>query len=210
MRYIYLIKDPETLRIVYVGETKDLKSRINQHLSNKGSNEMKNDFISNLKDKGLTAIFEIIDFANTKREALTKENQYINKYLKEGFELFNKRNNKILKQYDLEGNLIAEYEDMSMAQRATGIRPRLDRYSAGGFYWTYREFDINKIKQKEQSLKVRCKPVQQFDLNGNFIAEFEGVRIANKQTGIHHKSISQVAAGSIIRKTAGGFKWKYK
>jgi predicted GIY-YIG superfamily endonuclease len=210
MRFIYSIKDPETLRIVYVGETKDIKSRICQHLQNKNANQLKYQFISTLKKKGLSPIFEIIDFAQTKREALSKENQYINKYLKEGFELFNKRNNQTVKQYDLNGNLIAEFEDSLMAERATGIRPRLDRYSAGGFYWTYTEFDKNKLKQKEEALKVRCKVVQQFDLNDNFIAEFEGVRIAGKKTGIDHRSISQVAAGSEIRKTAGGFKWKYK
>lgn len=210
MRFIYSIKDPETLRIVYVGETKDIKARICQHLQNKNANQLKDQFISALKKKGLSPIFEIIDFAQTKREALSKENQYINKYLKEGFELFNKRNNQTIKQYDLNGNLIAEFEDRLMAERSTGIRPRLDRYSAGGFYWTYTDFDKNKLKQKEEALKVRCKVVQQFDLNDNFIVEFEGVRIAGKETGIDHRSISQVAAGSKIRKTAGGFKWKYK
>lgn len=210
MRYIYLIKDPETLKVVYVGETKDLKSRICQHLYNKNTNDFKDEFISNLKKKGLNPIFEIVDFANTKREALTKENLYINKYLKEGFELFNKRNNQTVRQFDLNGNLIAEFEDRLMAERITGIRPRLDRYTAGGFYWTYGQFDPSKIKQKAEALKVRCKVVQQFDLNGNLIAEFEGVRIAGKETGIDHRSISQVAAGSKIRQTAGGFKWSYK
>lgn len=210
MRYIYLIKDPETLKVVYVGETKDLKSRIYQHLYNKNTNDFKDEFISNVKKKGLSPIFEIVDFANTKREALTKENLYINKYLKEGFELFNKRNNQTVRQFDLNGNLIAEFEDRLMAERITGIRPRLDRYTAGGFYWTYGQFDPSKIKQKAEALKVRCKVVQQFDLNGNLIAEFEGVRIAGKETGIDHRSISQVAAGSKIRRTAGGFKWSYK
>lgn len=32
---------------------------------------------------------------------------------------------------------------------------------------------------------------------------------ACKITGIDHRSISQVAAGSKTRKTAGGFIWKY-
>ena len=41
-------------------------------------------------------------------------------------------------------------------------------------------------------------------------AEHEGVRLACAATGIDHRSISQVAAGSLIRKTAGGYLWKYK
>lgn len=46
--------------------------------------------------------------------------------------------------------------------------------------------------------------------NGDVLAEFEGVRRACEITGIDHRSISQVAAGSAVRKTAGGFLWKYK
>lgn len=39
---------------------------------------------------------------------------------------------------------------------------------------------------------------------------FLSVRDAGRQTGIDHRSISQVAAGSKVRKTAGGYLWKYK
>jgi predicted GIY-YIG superfamily endonuclease len=57
---------------------------------------------------------------------------------------------------------------------------------------------------------TRRKTVQQLDKSGNVIAEFDGVREAGRITGIDHRSISQVAAGSTIRKSAGGFIWKYK
>lgn len=212
MRYVYLIRDPETLKVVYVGETSLIKQRFDQHRwgSKYDGNKEKFNWSIDLKKKGLAPIFEIIDLASSKKEALTKENYYITKYLKEGFELFNRSNNKRVKQFDLNGNFIAEFENCLEAEKATGIRPRIDRYSAGGFYWTYGQFDPSKIKQKAEALKVRCKVVQQFDLNGNLIAEFEGVRIAGKETGIDHRSISQVAAGSKIRRTAGGFKWSYK
>jgi hypothetical protein len=54
------------------------------------------------------------------------------------------------------------------------------------------------------------KTVYQLDKQGNKIAEFNGVREACRLTGIDHRSISQVASGSKIRKSAGGFKWVYK
>jgi len=53
------------------------------------------------------------------------------------------------------------------------------------------------------------KRVQQIDKNGNVVNEFYGVREACRQTNIDHRSIAQVAGGSILRKTAGGYKWKY-
>ncbi len=54
------------------------------------------------------------------------------------------------------------------------------------------------------------KTVIQLSKNGDVINEFNGVREACRVTGIDHRSISQVAAGSKIRKTAGGYKWIYK
>lgn len=54
------------------------------------------------------------------------------------------------------------------------------------------------------------KEVYQFDRKGNFIAKYPGVREAYRMTKIDHRSISQVAGGSKIRKSAGGFIWKYE
>jgi len=56
---------------------------------------------------------------------------------------------------------------------------------------------------------TRKKRVAQLDKYGNVIEWFNGVREAGRKTGIDHRSISQVAAGSKIRKSAGGFNWKY-
>ena len=70
-------------------------------------------------------------------------------------------------------------------------------------------------KQTEQTKKLRSinspliKKVQQIDKLGNVVNEFYGVREACRETKIDHRSIAQVAGGSKIRKTAGGYKWKY-
>jgi len=53
------------------------------------------------------------------------------------------------------------------------------------------------------------KPVLQLDKEtGEVIAEFAGVREAERVTGIYHSSISNVCRGK--RKSAGGYYWKYK
>ena len=52
------------------------------------------------------------------------------------------------------------------------------------------------------------KAVMQFDLQGNFITEFFSLHEANRVTGICWQNIYKVCQGK--RKTAGGYKWKYK
>ncbi len=65
-------------------------------------------------------------------------------------------------------------------------------------------------KRKCFEISVLKKRIVQLDKNNNVVAEFEGAREAGRITGIDHRSISQVASGSLIRKSAGGYKWKYK
>jgi predicted GIY-YIG superfamily endonuclease len=64
-------------------------------------------------------------------------------------------------------------------------------------------------KRKSFDCSVLRKKVKQFDKKGNFIAEYEGVREAYRITKIDHRSIAQVAGGSKIRKSAGGYLWQY-
>lgn len=56
------------------------------------------------------------------------------------------------------------------------------------------------------------KPVLQYDLQGNFVAEYPSYREAQRQTGIN--SIDVVCRGERQKgrkqKTAGGYIWKYK
>ena len=48
--------------------------------------------------------------------------------------------------------------------------------------------------------------VQQYDLSGNLIAEYDSGHDAGRCTGISRQHINDVCAGK--RKTAGGFVWK--
>lgn len=52
------------------------------------------------------------------------------------------------------------------------------------------------------------KAVLQYDINGNFIAEFECAREASVLTGVYQSGISRACCGKL--KTAGGFVWKHK
>lgn len=53
----------------------------------------------------------------------------------------------------------------------------------------------------------RAQSVKQFDLNKNFIKEYDTITQASKETGVGIARISDVARGN--RKTAGGFIWSF-
>ena len=54
------------------------------------------------------------------------------------------------------------------------------------------------------------KNVIQYDLNGKYIREYEGIRDAARKTGFSRSSISDCLNPKRKHKTAGGYKWKYK
>ena len=55
-------------------------------------------------------------------------------------------------------------------------------------------------------LKQGIKQVNQYDLQGNFIATYSSLKEAGEKTGVPKCSISNVVCGR--RKKAGNFKWK--
>lgn len=79
-----------------------------------------------------------------------------------------------------------------------------------------RQSEIVKNMWKSEAYKeahsgannVRAHAVVQFDLNGNFIKEYDTITQASLETGVNFSKISAVARGK--RKTSGGYVWKYK
>lgn len=63
---------------------------------------------------------------------------------------------------------------------------------------THRELDIANFKRR---------PIQQFSLNGDFIAEYRSINDACRATGVKRQSVGKCAAGK--GKTAYGFVWKF-
>ena len=61
----------------------------------------------------------------------------------------------------------------------------------------------NRIRENTPS-----KPVLQYSMNGEFIAEYPSTREAERQTGCSHGNICACCKGK--HKTCGGYIWKYK
>ncbi len=63
------------------------------------------------------------------------------------------------------------------------------------------------ISRQKSAKAHKAKRVRQFDLNGNFIAEYFGLHEAYRQTKVQRHHISKCCRNQ--RKTAGNFFWQY-
>ena len=72
------------------------------------------------------------------------------------------------------------------------------------------KYNIHYSKNWEKSSEVTRKPVIQFTKDGQFVAEYESAKEAERKTGIHQGNISSCCLGRKHHKSAGNYKWKYK
>ncbi len=61
----------------------------------------------------------------------------------------------------------------------------------------------------EANKKYKSKPIDQLDLQGNYIRTWLNAHEASRQLGIDRSTISQCCRGSRRNKTAGGYKWRF-
>ena len=207
---VYEIICPISNGSVWVGITKNVELRFTQHMwgTYRDSSE-KSKWCAELKQKKLIPILNIIEDNIDFDSAKKKEKLYIIDRIKKGNNLFNVNDRKLIHQYDTNGELVGVFFTTRQAKKETGILPKMKGLTSGGYVWTYGDFDSSKLDTLKTSRQVLCKKVKQISKSGEVVNTFDGVREACRLTGIDHRSISQVAAGSVIRKSAGGFKWQY-
>lgn len=130
-------------------------------------------------------------------------------------------------QYNLNGKYLATYltikdaiidNKLTVSQSAITNACNGTTKSSGGFMWRYysdvqsvEDLSISWEKTKVSGIDTwhSSRPVIQYDLNGNFIQEYQSCAAAAKAVGMSQPSgISRACSGT--RKTAKGFLWKYK
>ena len=79
-------------------------------------------------------------------------------------------------------------------------------------YWYGKHLSEETKKKQSASMTGNhnspTKPVLQFSKDGEFIAEYQSIREAERQTGCKSESVCRCCKGRL--KTCGGFIWKYK
>lgn len=109
--------------------------------------------------------------------------------------------------YDINGNLLKQFESIAMAELETGITSiwsgvQGKKKIVGGYVWRYAgdSFDKYTIEYNNNS-----KQVCQYDVMGNLIATYSSILQATKETG--SKCISSCCNGK--RKMSNRFVWRF-
>lgn len=123
-------------------------------------------------------------------------------------------------QFDLNLNFIKEYSSANCAEQCTGIwqsmilgccHNKTGYKTAGGYIWIFKsdlsniDFDEYKKRLKHEKLP---KPVCQFSLDIEFIAEYSSIGHASRVTGISVSNISLALSGKYHQ--TGGYIWILK
>ena len=121
-----------------------------------------------------------------------------------------KREIKKVWQYDINGNFIKEFNSEKEAKDELGIvsagniRGAIVKESSSyGFLWRRPSYDKSKVVIKRKKIR-KTKKVWQYDLNENFIKEFNSAKEAKDELGSGN-ILMAISKGS----SAGGFYWKY-
>lgn len=228
---LYCLRCPYTLEIRYIGITsKDIKGRLQRHIhESKYRDNYKSNWIKKLTSEGREPIIEIIIDNLTYEESLILEVEYIKKY-REKCNLVN-----VSEGGDFNPSFLDSVRK-KISQKLTGVKKSPEsiekmkaslsiknKGSNNPFYnkkhtiesrikmsqSVKKSFSNETMIEKLSSLKESSKkPILQFDMNGDFIKEWDSVSRIKRELSFDRKTIKQACNG--IYKQAYGFVWKYK
>jgi hypothetical protein len=117
-------------------------------------------------------------------------------------------------QYDLNGVFIREYNSIKAASVENNIQIesikrccKNKQKQSNGYYWKYLS-DRHLICQYTEKCKSNKKPIIQFSLNNEYLAEYESITFASNLLNINCRLITGVCNGK--HKSTHGFIWKFK
>jgi group I intron endonuclease len=211
MKIVYKVTNQETGKS-YIGvTTRSIEERKADHIqkATKGTGSYFQEAIGTYPLNAFS--WQQIDTANSINELAEKEKQYILQYNSQeqgynsdcggGF-------NKIVYQFDLEGNLIASFNGLKEIQLTLGHdKRRVSNASLTATVWkgSYWSYSLNNTFKP--SVDNRKKQVIQYSLDREILARYNSVAEASLETGISKTSISRCCRGE--RKSSSGFLWKY-
>lgn len=193
---IYLIRNTINDKI-YVGSSKNIRRRIQEHLSKLKLNKHPNKHLQNHFNKYKESLyFEIIQ--ECEQKDLLKVEQYWITTLSPKF------NNSLIAISNSKKGRTNEFKEkmrlLNIGKKLSEEHKRKIGDSSKG--------KILSKKTIEKIRKSREKKVIQFDKNRKIIAEFTSIKEAAKITGVDNTGISAVCNDR--QGFAGGYIWKFK
>lgn len=163
--------------------------------------------------------------ANNTPEYLTRHSQIIKKMWEseeyaEAHRGANNHRAQAVRQYDLDGNFINEFDTLTQATIKTGVNTskicavcKGRRKTAGGYRWAYAN-DKHQTSSRKNYVYTPAnyktsKPVIQYDLDGNVVSEYHSVNdVVRNNPNMNRSAIQQNLRNK--SKTAYGYIWKFK
>lgn len=148
-----------------------------------------------------------------------------------GLSKISKWNNRVWKEKILKQRVVKQYKQIFLYKDGIGKEYKVHRLVAQAFLPNpdnlpqVNHKDGNKLNNNVSNLEWisardnqlhsvyvlgngKFRPIEQYDKEGNFIREWEQIRIASNSLNIDESAISKCCKQK--RMTAGGYIWKYK
>lgn len=165
---------------------------------------------SKFSDKQIQESFEKLgSVAATAKELQMSRNQVSKRLQAMGIETSRELP---IRQYSVDGKLIAVFDNAAEASRKTGISASAITSSAsntaGGFVWL-RDKEGNTIEEHLNKLKQNgavLPGIEQYDYNGELLKTFSSAAEAARTVGINISSLKAALNGKQV--SAGGYLWR--
>lgn len=160
--------------------------------------------------KGFEGKYEVSNIGNVKSYLRNKEKYMKTRIDKDGYQIVTLYANGKRKDYKLH-RMVADafIENPLNLPQVNHKDENKTNNSADNLEWCDSKYNVNYGNHNYLIAKSKFKPVIQYDLKGNKIAEYESILNAELKTGISHQNISKCCLKRKHFKTAGGFVWKY-
>jgi group I intron endonuclease len=219
---IYCLKCPIKNEIRYIGQTtRTIEKRIKEHKYKIDKrNNKKNNWINYLREIELIDNLEIILLGEYDVNILDDmETNWIVYYLNEGCELTNtiikggfggyrewKEEVNRNRSESLKGRKKKKMCKESRMKISMSLRGKPGRNTGN----KHSQETKNKISEsKKGTIPHNIKKIKQYDMDGNFIKEWNSSHEAAEKLNLSQGNIVTVASKSGRRKSTGGFKWEW-
>lgn len=218
--YVYCLICPKTNQPRYVGQTvRTLETRLKEHKYKKDKKKThKSSWIENLLKEGLLEsliicelgrydVSEIDDMEAYWMDFFTIQNISLTNIIRGGYggyrEYSEERNKRIsLKLTGFKRPPMSEKQKKQIGEFWKGNKNRLNK--------KHTEKTKNKISTtKKGTTAHNSKKIKQYDIEGNFIKEWNSSHEAAKELNLSQGNIATVASKNGRRKSTGGFIWKW-
>lgn len=233
--YIYVLKDPTTQIVRYVGKTIYPKKRLNGHISEckyKNVKHKRGNWIRSLLKKDLLPIFEVVKVCRLD-EFEKYESHFIKEYkskyltnsdetgqgnsgrIREVLDRQSKNSGREVHQYSLKGEYIKTFQSVrKAAEHIRGNHGNITRCCnkkikhAYGYIFSYEKLTPIEITEVTNPNAIK-KRVIELDTEGNVINEWNSLMDCSRETGLDNGNLSRVCNNKMKSFKGRTFRFKY-